>query len=628
MNERPSILATSSVDPRLDTAQREAVAHPGPTLRILAGPGSGKTRVLASRVLRRVEDGSVDPRHVLALTFTRRAAGELRRRLSTAGIRDIANVGTFHAVALQQLRQFRSDSGRLGPEIVSSRAAVLRSLAPREHNISSVIAEIERSAARGLDAAAFARRNATRGGGTNPSTELYSLYEKHKKRKGLLDFDDILGECTKLMRENPHFAAAQRWRFRHLFVDEFQDVNKTQFELLRTWLGERDDLCVVGDPDQAIYGWNGADASYLTDFVRWFPAATTVKLTTNHRSAAPVVAAAAAVLGRRDVTVRKPTGPDPTVSSHKTPNEEATDLANRLRWRHSEGGAWSSYSVLARTNAQLNLVADALVAAHIPYRIQGRWAGSNNPAAAATLKTLTSSSHGFPTVLADLESDETLGESSEAILELAREFTNGSANASGEGFSQWMRTVRSNDIGSSEDGVDLVTFHAAKGLEWKHISIIGFEDGLVPMNNNDEERRLAYVALTRAEISIHLSWCSSRPLAGLMERRSPSRWLAAIAANTAPEVPAGADQVEGHITTARSATSAPDTRASRHSLDTWRTTTARARDVEPQAILADRHFDAISLNRPRSLDEMCSLTGLSIMRLKRDGKAILDAIGR
>jgi len=628
MSEQPRdpTQAMTPVDPRLDAAQREAVLHPGPTLRILAGPGSGKTRVLTTRVLRRVDDGSADPRHVLALTFTRRAAGELRRRLSVAGVRDVANVGTFHAVALQQLRQSRADRGRLGPEIVSSRAAVLRSLAPREHNINSVIAEIERSAARGLDASGLARRSAARRGGPNPAAELFALYEKHKKRKGLLDFDDILRECTNLMRDDPHFAAAQRWRFRHLFVDEFQDVNNTQFELLRAWLGERDDLCVVGDPDQAIYGWNGADARYLTDFALWYPAAITVELTTNHRSAAPVVAAATAVLGKRDVTVRKPTGPDPTVSSHETPVHEATDLANRLRWKHGRGGSWSSHSVLARTNAQLNVIADALAASNIPHRIQGRGAGSNEPGAAATLKALVSSSHRFPTVLADLESDETLEEGSESVLELGREFAGGSANATGEGFSQWMRTVRSNDINPSADGVDLVTFHAAKGLEWKHISIVGFENGLVPMNKTDEERRLAYVALTRAEISVHLSWCELRPRAGLMEKRSPSPWLADIAANIAPEVPAAADQVEGHMKSARSATSKPGAKRARVNLETWRDTTARARDVDPQAIIADRHLDVLSLGHPRTIDEICSLTGLSRLRVERDGQAILDAL--
>jgi len=633
MSEQPRdpAKATAPVDPRLDAAQREAVLHPGPTLRILAGPGSGKTRVLTSRVLRRVDDGSADPRHVLALTFTRRAAGEVRQRLRIAGIRDIANVGTFHAVALQQLRQNRVDNGRFAPEIVSSRAATLRSLAPREPNIGSVIAEIERSAARGINAAGLARRSASRGGGSNPAAHLYALYEKYKKRKGLLDFDDILRECTALMRDDPHFAAAQRWRFRHLFVDEYQDVNQTQFELLQTWLGGRDDLCVVGDPDQAIYGWNGADARYLTDFTRWFPAAVTVELTTNHRSTAPVVAAATAVLGERNigernVIVRKPTGPDPTVSSHETPAEEATDLSNRLRWKHGEGGTWSSYAILARTNAQLNVIADALTTAQIPYRIQGRGGGSNEPGAAATLKALVSSSDHFPTVLADLESDETLERGSESVLELGREFAGGSANATGEGFSQWMRTVRSNDISSSADGVDLVTFHAAKGLEWKHISIVGFEDGLVPMNNNDEERRLGYVALTRAEISVHLSWCKLRPRAGLMEQRSPSPWLADIAANIAPGVPAPADQVGGHMQTARSATSKPTATPSRGRIEAWRDTTARARRIEPQAIMADRHLDVLSLNRPQTLDDICALTGLSRLRVERDGQAILDAL--
>ena len=617
----PSAAALSTADPSLDPSQLEAVMHPGPTVRILAGPGSGKTRVLTSRIVRRIEDGSADPRHILTLTFTRRAAGELRDRLRASGIRDIANVGTFHAMALQQLRQYRMDKGKRGPEVVANRAATLRSLATAGRNVTGVIGEIERAAARGLTAEALANRP-----GRSAAAELFGRYEAHKKTHGLLDFDDILVECARLLRRDDTFAAAQRWRFRHLFVDEFQDVNQTQFELLRAWLGEREDLCVVGDPDQAIYGWNGADAKYLTGFTHWFPAAVTLELLTNHRSAAPVVAAAAAVLGDRYITVRKPIGPDPTVAAHQTPGDEAADIADRIRWKHGEGGKWSSHAVLARTNAQLDVIADALSDANIPFRIRGRGHVSARPGAKAALEALTKSSDRFAAVLVDLELDESVDNDTVLILELGRDYTSSTPSPSGPGFAQWMRTIRSTDLSSDTDAVDLVTFHASKGLEWTHISIIGFEDGLVPMNDSDEDRRLAYVALTRAELSIHLSWCRTRPRDGLLEARSPSPWLEAIEVTIAPEVPADSVQVETHLSKARSALGARVDSEKRDTLIAWRRQAALVRQVAPGAVLRDDHLELLVRGNPRTVEDLVQLTGLSLLRIGRDADAILEAL--
>ena len=231
----------------------------------------------------------------------------------------------------------------------------------------------------------------------------------------------------------------------------------------------------------------GADAKYLTGFTHWFPAAVTLELLTNHRSAAPVVAAAAAVLGDRYITVRKPIGPDPTVAAHQTPGDEAADIADRIRWKHGEGGKWSSHAVLARTNAQLDVIADALSDANIPFRIRGRGHVSARPGAKAALEALTKSSDRFAAVLVDLELDESVDNDTVLILELGRDYTSSTPSPSGPGFAQWMRTIRSTDLSSDTDAVDLVTFHASKGLEWTHISIIGFEDGLVPMNDSDED---------------------------------------------------------------------------------------------------------------------------------------------
>ena len=614
----------SRVSAQLDASQRAAVDHPGATLRILAGPGSGKTRVLTARIQRRVVEGSADPRHVLALTFTRRAAGEIRSRLRSNGVRDVGHVGTFHAIALQQLRQHRADHGRLGPELVPNRPAVIRSLGPTSPDVNAAITEIERAASRGTTAAALAHRR--RDPIAQLAAELHSAYNAYKKRKGLLDFDDILTECTRLLRDDHVFAAAQRWRFRHFFVDEFQDVNRTQFELLQAWLGDRNDLCVVGDADQAIYGWNGADARFLTDFETWYSDSFTVSLAINHRSAAPVMEAAHAILGRRDVNVKKLSGVTPAVSVHESPFEEAADLAARLRWRHGESGRWSSHAVLARTNAQLDLVAHALEDAEIPFHVRGRGGVSRRPGARTALEALKRSSGAFGTVLADLEFAENPDPEAADIVELANDYASSTAAPTGAGFSQWMRTIRAGDVEDGRDAVDLVTFHAAKGLEWKHVTIIGFEEGFVPMSDKEEEQRLAYVAVTRAELSIHLSWCRTRPRNGQIESCSPSRWLDAIAAATAPSVPAAAEQVKHHIAQARDVAPLQQSSVQRQRLIEWRAAVARARRIDPVAVLRDDQVDALAASTPNTPAEVADITGLSMLRIGRDAPAILQIL--
>lgn len=605
---------------RLDESQRVAVEHPGPTLRILAGPGSGKTRVLTARIGRRAAD-EIDPRRAMTLTFTRRAANELRQRLAAAGVRDLGPVGTFHAVALQQVRQHRIDRGRPIPRIVGSRVAVLRSLAqsPQQAGLAPAV---EASMASGSKP-----RN-------KAEADLAERYASHKKRQNLLDFDDILVECTRLLNEDERFAEAQRWRFRHFFVDEFQDVNHIQFNLLRAWLADRDDLCVVGDPDQAIYEWNGADAAYLVDFERWFPTAATVSLGMNHRSAAPIVAAAHAVLGQRDVTVRKGGGDNPTVSDHDSPEGEARALVERVRWAHSNSGKWSDHAVLARTNAQLDTVASAMSVAGIPHRIRGRGGLSQDPVAIEVVDELKSSGPEFSTRLIDIDMERTGSDHYDTVapvLELAREYSSGTDQPHGAGFAAWLNTVRAGDVGADNDVVDLVTFHAAKGLEWAHVNIVGAEEGLVPMNDSAEERRLAYVAVTRAERSLHLSWCHTRSVQGHIEIREPSRWLSAIDTGAQQPVPARDDQRNQFLSMARASTVADADAATRSRVErlrSWRDDTARARKIDPEALLRDDVLVRIARSSPRDLDELCHSSGLSRLRLRRDHTAILAALHR
>src|SRR5437763_1234545 len=265
----------------LNDRQREAVTTLVAPLAILAGAGSGKTRVLARRIAWQAAEGISDPRHALAVTFTRKAAGELSDRLGTLGVRRGATSGTFHGLALGQLRRRWRDRSEAVPALLERKSKILAPLLGGGPAVGAeaaeVAGEIEWAKARlivpdGYEAAVVAAGRAT----PRPAGEiasLYGRYETEKARRGVVDFDDLLWRLADALEGDPEFAAVIRWRFRHLFVDEFQDVNPAQFRLIRLWLGDRRDLCVVGDDDQAVYGFTGADAGYLVHFARHFSGA-------------------------------------------------------------------------------------------------------------------------------------------------------------------------------------------------------------------------------------------------------------------------------------------------------------------------------------------------------------------
>jgi DNA helicase-2/ATP-dependent DNA helicase PcrA len=262
----------------------------------VAGAGSGKTSVLTKRIVRRALDGSADMSHVLAITFTRKAAGELNRRLTASGIRDRATVGTFHAVAWSVLRQRAADLGRKPPQVLASRSSLVRELlSPRYDDAAEVTAEIDWARARRITpanyiaAASHARRTTRLSPGV--IAEHFEAYEGRKKGKRLVDFDDLLEGVIRDIERDRQFASVMRWRFRHLFVDEFQDINPLQLKLLESWRAGRPDLCVVGDPSQSIYGWNGADPDILRNIEQHVPGIAIVRLAANHRSSPQVVEA-------------------------------------------------------------------------------------------------------------------------------------------------------------------------------------------------------------------------------------------------------------------------------------------------------------------------------------------------
>ncbi len=468
----------------LNERQRAAVEAPETPLCIRAGAGTGKTRVLTRRIAHQADIGAIDPKRTLALTFTRKAADELRDRLARLGLRDSVSAGTFHSAAFAQLRTRWAERGVRPPDLIQDKRGLVARVAKQagmqlaKTEVQDAMTEIEWAKARRItsddypEAAASLRRWPALNHGA--IADLYQRYEAEKTKRRVVDFDDLLILALRDLTDDADYAEARRWSYRHLFIDEFQDVNRLQFDLLRAWLGDRSDLCAVGDPNQAIYSWNGADSDYIARFTDWFPGAEVLDLVDNYRSTPQILAAGRAVLpaGAATLISHNLDGPRPTASTHVDDFDEAATIARALRDAKGPEMAWSSMAVLARTNAQTAKLAAALNKAQIPCRVR-------------------------------IDSHRTAG---------------GAETATPDGA----------------DAVDVATFHAAKGLEWPIVHLAGLEQGLVPISRAQtpaeiaEEQRLLYVAITRAERELHCHWAAERAFGDRIAARSPSPYLNAI----------------------------------------------------------------------------------------------------
>ena len=661
----------------LNPFQHEAVTSDASPLCVLAGAGSGKTRVLTRRIAWRVAAGSADPRHVLALTFTRRAASELGSRLAVLGVRDQVAVGTFHGLAYAQLRRRWAERGERAPGLLDRKVRVLAPLLPRRNGAdvqpADVAAEIEWAKARMVPPARYEQEAAA--AGRRPPlplpaiAALYRHYEDEKRRRGLVDFDDLLLACAVALETDPEFAASQRWRFRHLFVDEFQDVNPAQFRLLRSWLGSRTDMFVVGDPNQAIYAWNGADATYLGDFQSHFPGATVLRLDDNYRSSPQVLAIANAVIGgRHRLRAHEPDGPLPTVTSYPTDREEAVGTARAARRRHGAGQPWSALAVLTRTHAQLVLFEEAFRAVGVPFRVRGSARFLNHPEIRAALDSLRRLPPGTPLeeAVADLVvmaheaagaagaagATGAAGEPSERaanldnLVRLAREHVAAEPGAVVGGFLSWLvATLREDEPGadSGRDAVELATLHAAKGLEWPVVFLAGLEQGLMPIGHADtpgaraEERRLLYVGLTRARQELHCSWAEKRTFGERTASRSPSPYLDGIEAavqalaegRPVPDWREHLAESRARVRSARTSGAEVGRNADPgvlEALKEWRAATARASGVPAYVVFHDTTLAAVAEARPRDRQALLALPGVGPVKVDRYGDDLISLV--
>jgi len=676
----------------LNDAQRLAVTSAASPLCILAGAGSGKTRVLTRRIAWRAGTNDLDPRHVLALTFTRKAAGELTSRLRSLGLRDQLAAGTFHGVAYAQLRARWADRGIEPPTLLERKVGfVARLLPPALARVPAldVVAEIEWAKARTVAPDRYAE-TAERAGRRPPVSgdavaDVYARYEEERRRQRMVDFDDLLRLCARDLQHDPDFAAAQRWRFQHLFVDEFQDVNPLQQALLDAWLGDRLDLCVVGDPNQAIYAWNGADAQLLRLFPKRYPSAEVVRLTTNYRSSPQVLAVANAVLagGGRGVDregvllATRPEGPIPHVTGFEDDRAEARGVARATRDAHTPGSPWSAQAVLVRTNAQVALLGEALHEVGIPFRVRGGAALLDQPEIKAVLRDLGRSTSGFAETLTDLDAatadpEDSAGEGDKAeerranlaaLVRLGHDYAAIEAAPTVVGFLTWLRTTtRADQPDRQGDAVEITTFHAAKGLEWPVVHLAGLEQGLVPIGHAktgdalSEELRLFYVGLTRAERALHLSWASQRTYGTRTMNRNRSPYLDTVLAATAAlrrgadpaEVSKGVGPLGGpaepsseRARPARGrtrpdmprATGGPspdelddDERVLFDALRSWRTHKARAASMPPYVVCNDRTLLELATRRPRTTTALLAVHGLGEVKVTRFGDELLALV--
>jgi DNA helicase-2/ATP-dependent DNA helicase PcrA len=643
----------------LNAAQRAAVESEAQPLCILAGAGSGKTRVLTRRIAHRMTSGAALPGHVVAVTFTRKAADELRTRLRTLGVRDGVAAGTFHSLAYSQLRQRWADRGETPPTLLDRKVSVIVRLLGRRTQQSAAIqpadiaSEIEWAKARMVEPERYAAE-AQAAGRTPPLAlaevgAIYRRYEDENRKQGRLDFDDLLLRCVRAMEADPEFAAVQRWRFRHLFVDEFQDVNPVQFQLLKGWIGDAaaPDLCVVGDPNQAIYSWNGADASYLVDFKRRFPSAEVIDLTENYRSTPQILAVANAVLGGGRLSPTRDHGPVPLVRSFDSDVEEARGIARAIRRAQANGARWSDMAVLTRTNAQGALLEEAFRAAGVPFRVRSGGAFMQQAEVKAALTTLRQGS-GFTAWVRDLEADVAgLDEADERrlhleqLVRLASEFTVLDHAPNPGGFRAWLNASMSAEAPADfSAGVDVTTFHRSKGLEWPVVFVAGLEKGLVPIGRatsagaEAEERRLLYVAVTRAQRELHCTWAARRTFGTKAVPRQPSPWLDLIEdarARLEGRAPATRPGQRAGLASARSRL--PKTRTPGEpdppvlaALKAWRTNAAKAAKVPAYVIFHDTTLAAVAEARPRNPQELLALPGLGPVKAARYGDDLLAVV--
>ncbi len=686
----------SEVLAALDPEQHEVAVAPRGPVCVLAGAGTGKTRALTHRIAALSLGGVVDPRHVLALTFTARAAGELRGRLRKLGV-DGVQARTFHAAALRQLRYFwPTVVGGQPPEIAASKAPLIaeacRRLRVRTEptTVRDLAAEIEWAKVSEVSSDDYAARAAAAArsgaGDIDLATvgRVYAGYEDVKRDRGVIDFEDVLLLSAAMIADDDAMAGAVRDQYRCLLVDEYQDVSPIQQRLLDLWLADRDDITVVGDVNQTIYSFAGATPRYLTSFPERFPHAPVVRLERSYRSTPQVVHVANQLLtsaGKPSVTLKAQRDPGPSPEWLVASDEaaEVSEVVVRIESLVASGVPLREIAILYRINAQSGPFEEALTDAGLAYTVRGgerffdrrevreaitllRGAARAGGAAAESdslpdqVAAVLGGAGYQPTAPPGPSQARDRWESWAALVELARELADNEANAASGapvGLADLVDELQQRSSAAhapSVDAVTLASLHAAKGLEWDAVFLVGLTDGMVPITyattaeQISEERRLLYVGITRAREHLSFSFARARSAGG--RQRTASRFLAPLnpqfggSAAQAPRTASSKGRPASCRGCGRALTTAME-RKVRHcsqcevdvdlalfeKLRQWRKQTADEAAVPAFVVFTDATLTAMAVERPGSAADLLKIPGVGQVKVERYGQGLLGVIG-
>ncbi|MDP9300872.1 MAG: ATP-dependent DNA helicase UvrD2 [Actinomycetota bacterium] len=628
----------------LNDPQREAaLALRGPVA-ILAGAGTGKTTTITHRIACQVRSGTFEASQILAVTFTDKAAGELRRRLQSLGV-DGVEARTFHSAALSQLsRLWAPHTGEPLAEVLDHKAPLIASLAnalPPPHKFlprRELANEIEWAKNRMITPA---RYRAELGDHEPPipadlMLRIYDGYERRKRAMGRLDFEDMLGLALRLFDEHPDAADAVRSRFCAFTVDEFQDVNPLQAALLGRWLGQRDDLCVVGDDYQTIYAFTGASPEHLLGFTRRFPHATVVRLEDNYRSTPEVLDLAnrlAPHLGGLRKTLRSnaPSGPSPIARAEPNENAEVAAVVEAVRrLRDEEAVPLEEIAVLYRINARSEPFEEAFAVAGIPYQVRDG-AFLRRPGPRGVLQRLKRSGAGVSVAEAVAAITDQLGYDPDASPDADEEVTRQSdlarmrslaaefdgAHPGGDHAAFLAELAHRFSSEQNGRGVNLLTYHRAKGLEFDAVFLPRLLDGELPFRSGrakadpQEERRLLYVGITRARRYLFLTW----PVDG---RSRPSPFLDDL--ELSPSGPPLRSSAPGASVTVRRGGALFDR------LKEWRRKRAQADGVPAYVVFHDRTLAEIAQGECKDWADLAAVSGVGPAKLERYADEILAIV--
>ncbi|MCW3766561.1 ATP-dependent DNA helicase UvrD2 [Paenarthrobacter ureafaciens] len=685
----------------LDEEQREVASTLTGPLCVLAGAGTGKTRAITHRIAYGVHSGVYSPQRLLAVTFTARAAAEMRSRLRDLGVPNV-QARTFHAAALRQLQFFWPQAiGGTLPSLLDHKANMIAEASRRlrlstdRASIRDIAAEIEWAKVSMLTPANYLENAQGRGtpGGMDLTavSRVFQAYEDIKTDRNVIDFEDVLLITVGILQEDPKVAATVREQYRHFVVDEYQDVSPLQQRLLDLWLGERDELCVVGDASQTIYSFTGASPQHLLGFKARYPKATVVKLIRDYRSTPQVVKLANDLLGSRrsggpaadaawapplKLVAQRPAGPDPRFVECPDDEAEAAVVAGKIQELLNAGVKASEIAILFRTNGQSEAYEQALASAGIGYQLRGGerfFARKEVRDAILQLRAATRAVAEGPQeslgqvvrdIIASLGYTENAPhsggalrerwESLAALVALADELS----ATRGESFTlaEFVNELQERSVAQhapTVQGVTLASLHAAKGLEWDAVFLVGLSEGLMPISfadspeDVDEERRLLYVGITRAREHLNLSWSTARTPGGRANRK-PSRFLDGLRPDSVSTANARSSAGKPRRKAAAPAScrvcgSMLATGAERkvgrcnqcppsyeeqtfEALRQWRREEAQSADVPAYVVFTDATLTAIAEARPGSLEQLAGLAGVGPSKLERYGEAVLQVI--